>query len=288
MVVGSAHAECPRRAVTIAILRHDAGVKPMFPRRIPVRYTPSGHILIRSWDDPEGIVDAMLAADYREEFCLALDFDPEFIAALMKAGFLVMSAFLIEEPETEGRYILLPQLHLTRSALLFPDLHVKKSIRGKLSRYELRVDGRPAEKLPSMESLFSLPRSPASDFDLIMERCVEAHDDAWLTLPLRNALRGIRERPWLPARPLSFGVYRDGELRAGEFGVLAGKVYTSYSGYYAEDDAGSVQMILTARFLEERGAPFWDLGMPLDYKTGLGARNVDTVQFVELFRRGQM
>jgi Leu/Phe-tRNA-protein transferase len=230
----------------------------------------------------------MLAADYREEFCLALDFDPEFIAALMKAGFLVMSAALAEGPEEEARHILLPQLHLTRSALLFPDLHVKKSIRGALSRYELRVDGRPAEELTGMEALFSLPSSPVSDFDLIMERCVAVHDDSWLTVPLRRALRRIRERPWLPARPLSFGVYRDGTLRAGEFGVLAGSVYTSYSGYYDEDNAGSVQMILTARLLEALGAPFWDLGMPLDYKTGLGARNVTTARFVELFRRGQM
>jgi hypothetical protein len=260
----------------------------MLFRRTWVRRTPSGHILIRPWDDPDGIVDAMLATKYKEEFCLALNFNPEFIAALMKAGFLVMSAFLAGEPETEGRHILLPQLHLTRSALLFPELHVKKSIRGKLSRYELRADGRPVEELTGMESLFGLPRSPASDFDLIMERCVKAHDDAWLTAPLRNALREIRKRPWLPARPLSFGVYRDGALRAGEFGVVAGRVYTSYSGYYDEDNAGSVQMILTARLLERLGAPFWDLGMPLDYKTGLGARNVDTFQFVELFRGGQV
>ncbi|MDR3123480.1 MAG: leucyl-tRNA--protein transferase [Treponema sp.] len=260
----------------------------MLFRRTPVWYTPSGHILIRSRDNPGGIVDVMLATDYKEEFCLALDFNPGFIAALMKAGFLVMSAFLPGEPEAEGRHILLPQLHLTRSALLFPELHVKKSIRGKLSKYELRVDGRPAEELTSMESLFALPWSPASDFDLIVERCVAAHDDAWLTPPLRHALREIRERPWLPARPLSFGVYRDGALRAGEFGVLAGKVYTSYSGYYEEDNAGSVQMILTARLLEKLGAPFWDLGMPLDYKTRLGAQNVDTFQFVELFRGGQV
>jgi Leu/Phe-tRNA-protein transferase len=139
-----------------------------------------------------------------------------------------------------------------------------------------------------MEDLFALPWSPESDFDLIMERCVAVHDDAWLTVPLRAALRAIRSRPWLPARPLSFGLYRDGALRAGEFGVLAGRVYTSYSGYYDEDNAGSVQMIMTARLLEALGAPFWDLGMPLDYKTGLGARNIDAARFVELFRQGQV
>ncbi|MDR1249343.1 MAG: leucyl-tRNA--protein transferase [Treponema sp.] len=244
--------------------------------------------MIRPWDDPEDIVDAMLAADYGEEFCLVLDFDPGFVAALMKAGFLIMSVSMDGGPEMGEQHILLPKLHLERSVLLFPQLRVKRSIRGKLSRYELRVDGRPAEKLTSMEALFSLPRSPASDFDIVMERCVAAHDDDWLTVPLRNVLREIRSRPWLPARPLSFGVYRDGVLRAGEFGVLAGKVYTSYSGYYDEDNAGSVQMILTARYLEKLGAPFWDLGMPLNYKTGLGAQNVDPFQFVELFRKGRL
>jgi Leu/Phe-tRNA-protein transferase len=237
--------------------------------------------MIRSWDDPEGIVDLILTTDYQEEFCLAVDFSPEFIAALMKAGFLIMSLDLAGE-----RCILMPELHLTRSALLFPELHVKRSIRGRLSRYELRVDGLPAGDIKSMESLFSLP--PASDFDIIMERCVAVHDDSWLTAPLRRVLSEIHALPRLPARPLSFGLYRDGELVAGEFGVLAGRVYTSYSGYYDEDNAGSVQMILTAKFLEALGAPFWDLGMPLDYKTGLGARNINTAQFVELFRRGQV
>jgi Leu/Phe-tRNA-protein transferase len=229
----------------------------------------------------------MLATNYGEEFCLAGDFRPEFIAALMKAGFLVMSASLAGETEAGGQYILLPKLHLERSVLLFPELRVKKSIRGKLSRYELRIDGRPEEELNSMEDLFSLPLSPESDFDVILERCVAVHDDEWLTAPLRTALREIRDRPWLPARPLSFGLYRDGTLCAGEFGVLAGRVYTSYSGYYDEDNAGSAQMILTARRLEQLGAPFWDLGMPLDYKTGLGAQNIDPFQFVELFRKAQ-
>jgi Leu/Phe-tRNA-protein transferase len=201
----------------------------------------------------------------------------------MKAGFLLMSTGFGDE-----EYILLPKLHLVRSVLLFPDLHIKKSLRRYLPRYELRVDGRPATELLDMDALFRLPEAAASDFDRILERCVEVHDDAWLTAPLRELLRRIRARPELPVRPISFAVYRDGELKAGEFGILAGKVYTSYSGYYDEDNAGAVQMALTAKFLERAGAPFWDLGMPLDYKDDLGAKNVDPFQFVELFRKGQV
>ena len=121
-------------------------------------------------------------------------------------------------------------------------------------------------------------------FDAVMERCVQVHDGQWLTEPLRESIRAIRANPFLPVRPLAFGVYRDGRLAAGEFGILTGKVYTSYSGFYDESGAGTVQMLLTARYLEKRGHLFWDLGMPLPYKDRLGARNVGPERFVWLFR----
>ncbi|GHU60522.1 hypothetical protein FACS189445_0030 [Spirochaetia bacterium] len=276
-------------------------MRPWFSRRSLVRYTASGHILIRPGDDTDSIVDTMLATGYGEEFCLAADFDPPFIADLMRAGFLVMSAAFDDDEDSDEepqgtQFILLPKLHLIRSVLLFPELHIKKSLRPHLSRYELRVDGIPASELANqgsanqgsvdVKSLFSIMPDTSSDFGRILERCVEVHGDAWLTAPLCHAIGEIRAMPWLPVRPLSFGVYRDGLLRAGEFGILAGTVYTSYSGYYDEDNAGAVQMVLTAKYLENLGAPFWDLGMPLEYKDALGARNIDPLQFVELFRNG--
>jgi Leu/Phe-tRNA-protein transferase len=238
-----------------------------------VRSTPSGHIFITPDDDPDFIVDAMLETGYGEEFCMALDFDPVFLAGLMRAGFLIMSHQFNDDEAEAGdgdpapRCLVLPKLHLERSVLYFTDMHIKKSIRPFLSRYELRVD---------------------EDFDFIMEHCVEVHDDAWLTEALRDSIRRIRDDPTLPARPLSFGVYREGRLRAGEFGILTGKVYTSYSGYYDESNAGTVQMALTAKYLEKQGHLFWDLGMPLPYKDELGARNISPDCFVDLFRQMRM
>ena len=46
-------------------------------------------------------------------------------------------------------------------------------------------------------------------------------------------------------------------------------------------------MILMIRALEEAGFAFLDFGMPLDYKTGLGARNISPEEFVDLFRNAQ-
>jgi Leu/Phe-tRNA-protein transferase len=214
----------------------------------------------------------MLETGYNEEFCLALDFDPLFLAGLMQAGFLIMSYKFKDKgdeaagADTVNQYLVLPKLHLERSVLFFSDLHIKKSIRPFLSRYELRVD---------------------ADFDFIMERCVQVHDDAWLTEPLRESIRRIRDYSFLPVRPLSFGLYREGRLAAGEFGILAGKVYTSYSGYYEEPNAGTVQMLLTAQYLEGQGQLFWDLGMPLSYKDELGAVTISPDFFVELFRQAR-
>jgi Leu/Phe-tRNA-protein transferase len=238
-----------------------------------LRYTRSGHLFISPEDDCRAIVDAMLMTGYNEEFCIAVDFSSEFIAGLMEAGFLVMSAKFTSEDETEESYILLPKLHLERSALFFEDLHIKKSIRRLLNSYELRPD---------------------YDFDRIVDICVEKHGSDWLTPPLVESIKKIRKcsresahgqlSPTDAAYPASFALYRNGKLAAGEFGVVCGKVYTSYSGFYEEDNAGTVQLVLTTRYLHERGFLFFDLGMPTDYKTGLGAVNLSPEEFVSLFR----
>ena len=246
----------------------------------PLRYTRSGLILIGSNDDCDAVVDAMLATGYSEEFCIALDWDPLFVARLMKAGFLIMSETLIDKDEAENLFkwdIMLPKLHLVRSALFFGNLHVKRSVKSSLSRYELRFD---------------------TDFEIIINKCLEIHGNGWLTPSLVETLFILRETgpkkttnpiiaPEVFPRPVSFGLYQDGELRAGEFGVICGRVYTSYSGYKEENNAGTVQMILMIRALEKAGFAFLDFGMPLDYKTKLGALDISPEEFTGLFRAAQ-
>jgi len=242
-----------------------------------LRYTQSGLIFMGPEDDCDTVVDAMLATDYSEEFCIGLDWDPEFIARLMRAGFLVMSETWAGEDEEKKpfkRDIVLPKLHLLRSVLFFGDLHVKRSVKRRLSCYELRFD---------------------TDFETVVRKCLEIHGDGWLTPSLVKTLFVLREQsvkqerpvPVTFPRPVSFGLYREGELKAGEFGVICGRVYTSYSGYREENNAGTVQMILMIRALEEAGFAFFDFGMPLDYKAELGAVNVKPEEFVSLFRAAQ-
>ena len=243
-------------------------------------------ILIDPLDDCDTVVDTMLSTAYNEEFCIALDWEPEFVSRLMKAGFLIMSETMYVKDGDDGsefqRDIMLPKLHLIRSALFFDKLHIKKSIKKFLSRYELCFD---------------------TDFDTIVHKCLKIHGDGWLTPSLIKTLFFIRKnrpntdfysvhtKPKLAAvsspLPVSFSLYRNGELKAGEFGVISGSVYTSYSGYTEENNAGTVQMILMAHALEKAGFAFLDFGMPLDYKRDLGSLDISPKEFTGIFRLAQ-
>jgi len=76
-------------------------------------------------------------------------------------------------------------------------------------------------------------------------------------------------------------------LVAGEIGVLAGGVYTSYTGYHDENSAGTAQLILLGRRLKEMGVVLWDLGPSLErwnkYKLNLGAEIIDEKTWVHTF-----
>ncbi|MDR1940705.1 MAG: GNAT family N-acetyltransferase [Endomicrobium sp.] len=215
------------------------------------------YLIIQPTDNPQEVMDDIVKMRYGQEFCLVYNYDLDFTAALMKAGFLIMSR--------SGSSNIMPMHHLIRSVLDFSDLHINRSLKRFISKYELRAD---------------------TDFNIIIEKCYAAYGDYWLTKKLIELIIKIKEKNYPDVKPVSFGVYRDGQLKAGEFGIISGKVYTSYSGYHEENHSGKVQLVLTAKYLRENGFAFWDFGMPLDYKTELGAKNITLPQFLAKFRSG--
>jgi Leu/Phe-tRNA-protein transferase len=230
-----------------------------------LRYTEGGYIYIDNKDDLDLIVRVIGSEHYEEELCVSINFSPAFLAKLMAAGFLVMS---MEQYGTESdiKTILLPKHHLVRNVLFFDQLHVSKTAKRFLNRYELKAD---------------------DDFALMLHHCIETHGDDWLTEELCKTLVSLWKNPIDPVKMFAFGLYRDEQLVAGEIGVVAGKVYTSYSGFHAENNSGTVQMIKTAKYLEKNGFSFWDLGMPLDYKYTFGAVDIFKNVFEEIFLKAQ-
>lgn len=228
-----------------------------------LRFNPWGYAVLFPDDDLDRAVDDLTDLGYENEFCLAPSVDTDFFRNLAYAGFLIMSTASVLDGQ---KTLYLPKLHGLRSVLDLQELHESRSAKRLVHRYELRVD---------------------QDLETIIDRCAQVHGEDWLTGDLRNLFKKAASEGISGPRPRSFALYRDDRLVAGEFGVATGRIYTSYSGYRDENSSGTVQMILTGRYLQSQGFTHWDLGMPLPYKKDLGSRDLDRRTFIQLFRRNR-
>ncbi|GAB1482329.1 hypothetical protein MASR2M78_11440 [Treponema sp.] len=228
-------------------------------------YDCYGNIVLLPGDDGDSVVDELIRRNYREEFCISPSFESDFVRRLIRSGFLVMSA---EMPRSSSR-VLLPKLHLKRAVLTAKSFHVAGSVKRSLKRYTLRVN---------------------ADFEQILTRCALVHGEDWLTKDLQASFLSLQaeasetEASVSGFSPGCFALYHEGKLAAGEFGFFVGSIYTSYSGFYEISGSGSVQMALSGRWLFDKGYTLWDLGMPLEYKTSLGASSLSRSDFIASFR----
>ena len=223
-------------------------------------YLDFGSILILEKNNPDEAIDLIINTYYPYEFCIGVNFKIPYLINLIKSEFYVMSEYY----KQKDTYIMVAMHHLTKSVLFFDRFHIKKSIKKYLSKYELREN---------------------AEFEKIVDKCIESHDDKWLTKPLVDAIKKIHRLNNPDATFISFGLYRDDKLVAGEFGTKVGRIYSSYSGYHEESNSGTVQMILTAQYLEKTGYAFWDLGMSMDYKKSFGAKVRNLEDFIILWRK---
>jgi len=206
---------------------------------------------------------------YHDEFCYARIYHYRLVAALMMEGFLPIAA--------EG--VILPKLHHKRCVVSLPGgLHVSKSIRKKSKKFRLTTN---------------------QSFDRVVEGCRRQHGPrCWLYPKLVRVFKQILDagevnsivNPCVtmtkieeaPVRLYSIEVWNDetGELVAGELGYTVGSIYTSLTGFSAQDSAGSVQLAGLGCLLCNIGFSLWDLGMDMDYKQSLGSHLMDRKDFV--------
>ena len=227
--------------------------------------------------DVHGLESALadgLECSLEGEFCWSLCFSIEFIAALCFEGFLPICCDLGLDCNL---FVLLPKLHAERCVMQWTDLHVPKKTRRHAKWYTLTV---------------------GKAFDAVVSRCIAQHGESWLHAPVRrglSALAATRHEGACKAAAaaprstsvqiISFELWRAGELVAGEIGAAVGRSYTSFSGFHEVDNAGSVQIALTAKVLEAAGFAWWDMGQYHEYKVRHGARMLPRQAFLTDFRR---
>ncbi|KAG1692648.1 hypothetical protein DVH05_025126 [Phytophthora capsici] len=203
----------------------------------------------------------------QDDFYVSRHFDPLLLSHLMYEGFLPIAS------EFQDKCFLLPKLHRQRCLLLIkPEQpqHVPKVVRKRAKKYK-----------------FVLNR----DFDGVVEGCHEKHGIPWLYPPIVEGFKtlfqagddGVELYPGSKVRFLTVELYDEAtdKLVAGELGYTVGSVYTSLTGFSRANGAGTVQLHALSKFLYLAGFKLWDLGMSMDYKMSLGAKDFERDDFLE-------
>eukprot|EP00906_Rhabdomonas_costata_P002668 RCo004159 len=212
-------------------------------------------VAVLSPEDDLAAVTARLAPTYHNDFCVSSCFDAHFVASLMREGFLPICT------RSFPGYTLLPKLHCQRCIVRWEDLHVEHGARKAAKNFEITID---------------------SDFEGVVKGCHAQHGQNWLYPPIVEAFRCLSKASADVATVHSFECWEGSTLVAGELGYVTGGVYCSLTGFCTVPSAGTVQCLATAAVLKKLGFGFWDLGMGMRYKHGLGAKEVPRMEFLAL------
>ena len=206
------------------------------------------------------ILEIVIYPNMHKNYYWSDDFSAKNYVALAKAGFISVT-------ETyRGEEFLIPEIQYRYALLDFKDLHISKKVKRLLK-----------------QKTFTLEFS--SELDEVFEAINALHKNSWLTPKYLNMLKETQQLD-SNFKVQSVELREDGELLAGEIGYVIGKTYTSLSGFSSREkhyrNYGTVQLVLLAKYLEESGFDFWNLGHPfMDYKLALGAKIYERKDFLE-------
>ncbi len=227
--------------------------------------------LLDDSDPPEHIIKEII-----QDEALCNSFDIDIITKALEAGFYPMATkkkiFSTDElnfPNIDElyRYLLIVKYHSKKLIIPFDNLHITKKLKswlnGKFSDYTITFN---------------------KNFDLCMEKLLEAYPETWLYPPLVQKFKYLNKNPTDKISVDSVEIWHNNELVAGEIGFITHNAYASLSGFHCENDIGTVQMCILGLYLKYNNFAYWDLGMELEYKYRYGAISCTRNQQEELLK----
>lgn len=219
--------------------------------------------------DNDAYFKELVCANTKANYYWSDDWSEEFYIKLAYCGFIATTI------DVSGSLVLLPELQFQYALLDFKDLHISKKVQKLLN---------------SDKYIFS----QNTRFDEALDHIDKLHEHNWLKGRYRKLLRSLfdKKEDRDDFKVMSFEVTckQTNKLVAAEVGYKTGKVYTSLSGFSLRDkeynNAGNLQMVLLAKYLEQNGYEFWNLGHPhMEYKKKLGAKIYERDEFLKRFKR---
>lgn len=259
---------------------------------------------------PAQMAELMVQRKYPKDFTWSPCFDAVFLCRLASQGFLPMA---MEIGLDVFPVVLLPKLHTQRSLLRFPDLHVGSSTRRKSKRFWVTLNtafdevvahcnkqhGDDSWLYPPLvagyKERIAAGRHLGTNVSFFsFEVWVDDSDDSdGAAGDKAAAAAGAARHKGKGAAPAAAAALAADQppakrkLVAGELGYTVGASYTSLTGFSDMPSAGTVQLCFTGRLLESLGFHFWDLGMHMDYKGELGAREVPRAEFLAMLKEAR-
>ncbi len=226
---------------------------------------------ISAIDLEEGFLRENIYPNLERTFYWSENWEADFYVALARAGFISISH---ENPE-HGT-LLLPELQKRYAVLDWENLRISRRIK-RLMRSQRFEDER-------------IELCVTDRYERVLERVLDyhGHSSTWLTEPYRNLLSRLPtgNHVGFALHGVELWSRRQSLLVAGEFGYTLGRTYTSLTGFCTRPEPewngfGTLQMVLLAERLRERGFAFWNLGHPKQpYKRALGARMLERPVFL--------
>eukprot|EP01057_Protomagalhaensia_wolfi_P004972 Protomagalhaensia_wolfi_Nauph_80__4971@NODE_524_length_2381_cov_11_054654_g390_i0_p2_GENE_NODE_524_length_2381_cov_11_054654_g390_i0NODE_524_length_2381_cov_11_054654_g390_i0_p2_ORF_typecomplete_len355_score54_37Leu_Phe_trans/PF03588_14/2_6e33_NODE_524_length_2381_cov_11_054654_g390_i013132377 len=216
----------------------------------------------------------------RVDYVWSLKLTPDTFRTLTIAGFLCIGFRCLIPGFPNGSAVhigvLLAKMHDERCIVKLdePVLKAHKSALRRLNKAVLTFD---------------------KDFDAVAQGLRNQHgDDNWVHIGLCKAYKSMspansNDQVESDLTPVwhSVELWMNGELVAGELGVVTGSCYGSLSGFHSAKGSGSLQLLALKLFLMKLGFQVWDLGMYISYKTEQGAMMVGRDQWLEIFDKAK-
>jgi len=188
------------------------------------------------------------------------DFSAEYYISTAKAGFISVTE------KVEGIELLIPEIQFSYAILDFKNLHISKKVNKLLKKENLKIE-------------------ISENLDIVYDGISKLHKNNWLSKKYLNILKSTKNID-KNFKAVSVYIKKDNLIVAGELGYFIGKTYTSLSGFCLREkeynNYGTAQLVLLAKYLEQNGFAFWNLGHPyMSYKTAIGAKVYSREDFLK-------
>ena len=190
-------------------------------------------------------------------------FEEDFYIDLCYLGFISTSL-----QDNENLY-LLPEIQFEYAVLYFKNLHISKKVKKLINKdnYNFKIN---------------------SNIDELFNALDSYHNPNWLCGEYKELIKKLSKNDKKNFKVNTFLVQDKctKENIAGEIGYTIGDTYTSLTGFSSSKkeyrNYGKLQLVLTAKYLEEHQYKLWNLGHPyMDYKFELGAIKYTRKEFLE-------